>query len=90
MRLPFHGSLIPCLCAKLEFILLTPYLAPRTCEGGGRAKAKPGGAKIDNSPSHDYRRASPLLKAGAKIRNGTINNHLVRRYSRRVYSLLKF
>ena len=20
---------------KLEFILLTPYLAPRTCEGGG-------------------------------------------------------
>ena len=41
-------------------------LAPRVYEGGGPKGRGEKRSILPNSPSHDFRRASPLLKAGAE------------------------
>ena len=47
-------------------------LAPRVYEGGGPKGRGEKSNILPNSPSHGFRRASPLLKAGAKgaVQNG--------------------
>ena len=63
---------IPASCWFVGGALPRPYkkgkrsLAPRVYEGGGPKGRGEKSNILPNSPSHGFRRASPLLKAGAK------------------------
>ena len=72
------------MCVIVGGALPRPYkkgersLAPRVYEGGGPKGRGEKSGILPNSPSHGFRRASPLLKAGAK---GAV--HTIRRLPRR-------